>query len=104
MLGWQAAQDLGKKVGDTLTIDRTIYQVVGIYSVRQVFGDTASMLPLISMQASERKLGTVTLIAVKVQPGAGSIVYVRRSRPTIPTWRPFGWRVSLGESTGTSLS
>ena len=78
MLGWQAAQDLGKKVGDSLTIDRTTYHVVGIYSVRQVFGDTASMLPLISMQASERKLGTVTLIAVKVRSGV-SIDRVRKA-------------------------
>jgi putative ABC transport system permease protein len=70
MLGWQAAQDLGKRVGDSMTFDRKNYRVVGIYSIRQVFGDTASMFPLVSLQASERKPGTVTLIAVKVQPDA----------------------------------
>ncbi len=77
MLGWQAAEDLGKKVGDSLTIDRTQYRIVGIYSVSQVFGDTASMFPVIPLQASERKPGTVTLIAVKVLPGA-SIERVRQ--------------------------
>lgn len=70
MLGWQAAQDLGKRVGDSLTFDRKTYRVVGIYSIRQVFGDAASMFPLVSLQATERKPGTVTLVAVKVQPGA----------------------------------
>lgn len=77
MLGWQAAEDLGKHVGDSVRIDRRVYRVVGIYSLRQVFGDTASMLPLIAMQASERKPGTVTLIAVQVKPGA-AIASVRR--------------------------
>jgi putative ABC transport system permease protein len=77
MLGWQAAQDLGKRVGDTVTIDRTPYRVVGIYSIRQVFGDAASMFPLIPLQAAERKPGTVTLVAVKVRPGA-SIDRVRQ--------------------------
>ena len=69
MLGWQAAEDLGKHVGDTIKIDRTTYRVVGIYSLKQVFSDTGSMLPLIAMQASERKTATVTLIAVQVGPG-----------------------------------
>jgi putative ABC transport system permease protein len=78
MLGWQAAQDLGKKVGDSLKIDRTTFRVVGIYSLKQVFGDAASLLPLIALQASERKPGTVTLIAVQVTTGA-AIEQVRRT-------------------------
>lgn len=78
MLGWQAAEDLGKHVGDSIRIDRNTYRVVGIYSLKQVFGDTASILPLIAMQASERKPGTVTLIAVRVKPAA-SIEQVRRA-------------------------
>jgi putative ABC transport system permease protein len=78
MLGWQAAEDLGKHVGDSLRIDRNTYRVVGIYSLKQVFGDTASMVPLIAMQASERKPGTVTLIAVQVKPGA-TIDQVRKA-------------------------
>lgn len=84
MLGWQAAEDLGKHVGDTVRIDRTTYRVVGIYSIKQVFGDAASMLPLITMQANERKPGTVTLMAVKAQPG----VAIDGLRKTIETEYP----------------
>lgn len=78
MLGWQAAQDLGKRVGDTIRMGPTTYRVVGLYSLAQVSGDTASMLPLVSLQASEHKTGTVTLAAVRVaDPKA--IEKVRRS-------------------------
>ena len=84
MLGWQAAEDLGKHVGDTVRIDKTTYRVVGIYSIKQVFGDAASMLPLITMQANERKPGTVTLMAVKARPG----VAIDALRKTIETEYP----------------
>jgi putative ABC transport system permease protein len=77
MLGWQAAEDLHKNVGDSLTIGSDRYRVVGIYSLKQVSGDTASMFPLITLQATERKTGTVTLVAVKVQTAA-SIDQVRK--------------------------
>jgi putative ABC transport system permease protein len=69
MLGWQAAEDLGKRVGDTLVLDSKRYQVVGIYSTKQVFADSASMFPLATLQAMERKPATVTLTAVQVVPG-----------------------------------
>jgi putative ABC transport system permease protein len=81
MLGWQAAEDLGKHVGDTIRIDQNTYRIVGIYSLKQVFGDTASMMPLVTLQALERKPGTVTLIAVQVRPGT-SIEQVRRAIET----------------------
>jgi putative ABC transport system permease protein len=84
MLGWQAAQDLGKHVGDTLTIDRTVFHIVGIYTIRQVFGDSASMFPLIPLQASERKPGTVTLVAVRVTPG----ISIERVRQRIEAENP----------------
>ena len=77
MLGWQAAQDLHKKVGDTVKMGTASYRVVGLYSLKQVSGDTASMFPLIALQASERKPGTVTMVAVKVGSGA-SIDQVRK--------------------------
>lgn len=76
MLGWQAADSLHKHVGDTISFDHSTFRVVGLYSIKQVFGDEASMLPLIPLQAAERKPGTVTLIAVKVTPGT-SIEAVR---------------------------
>jgi len=69
MLGYRAAGDLNKTVGDRITIDTVDFRVVGIYSVGNVFGDSASMLPLTALQGLERKPGTVTLAFVKVKPG-----------------------------------
>lgn len=70
MLGWQAAQSLHKHVGTTLKVGTIDFTVVGIYSLNQVFGDTAAMFPLSTLQANTRKPGTVTLAAVKIAPGA----------------------------------
>ena len=69
MLGYRAAQDLHKNIGDTINIDGNNFKVVGIFSTGQVFGDSASMLPLTTLQANERKPGNVTLAFVKVKPG-----------------------------------
>jgi putative ABC transport system permease protein len=69
MLGYRAAADLGKHVGDELVVDSTPYRVVGVYSTGQVFGDLASMLPLSTVQAAERKPGGLTLAFVRVRAG-----------------------------------
>ena len=70
MLGYRAARDFRKGVGDTFSIDSDHYTVVGIFSTGQVFGDSASMLPLARLQAAERKPGVVSLAFVRVKPGA----------------------------------
>ena len=70
MLGYQAAANLGKKVGDDFTIDQTTYKVVGLYRTGNSIGDLASMFPLASLQAFYRQAGAVTLVFVKVDPGA----------------------------------
>jgi putative ABC transport system permease protein len=69
MLGYRAAREFGKSVGDHMTLNGNDYEIVGIYSTGQVFGDSASMLPLVTLQANERKPGTVTLAFVKTKPG-----------------------------------
>jgi len=71
MLGYRAARDLNKGVGDTLYIEQyeQEFRVVGIFSTGQVFGDSASMLPLLGLQEHERKPGSVTLAFVKVTEG-----------------------------------
>ncbi len=69
MLGYRAAADLGKNVGDDFAIGDTTYRVVGIFSTGQVFGDSAAMLPLSTLQAEERKAGSMTLIFVRTKPG-----------------------------------
>jgi putative ABC transport system permease protein len=76
MLGYRAARNLRLGVGDMLRIEgeRT---VVGIYATGQEFGDSGSMFPLVSLQASERKSGDVTIAFVRLRPGA-DIDAVRR--------------------------
>lgn len=70
ILGFRAARDLDKTIGDTLAIGETDYEVVGIYSTGQVFGDAASMMSLVGLQAQVRKPGTITLAFVQVVEGA----------------------------------
>ncbi len=69
MLGWRAASNLGKHVGDSIKIDQTTYHVVGIYSTGQALGDTGAMLPLIPFQAAQRQPNELTLVFVQVRPG-----------------------------------
>lgn len=90
MLGWQAAQSLHQHVGDTLEVGTIDYTVVGIYSVNQVFGNTAAMFPLSTLQANTRKSGTVTLVAVKVTSGTniGSVMNrIDRANPSLASVR-----------------
>ncbi len=78
MLGWQAAQNLHKRVGDTLKIGTITYTVVGNYTINQTFGDSAAMFPLTTLQANTRKPGIVTLAAVKVTKGVSIQVVEKR--------------------------
>jgi putative ABC transport system permease protein len=70
MLGYRAAANLGKQVGQTFTADGITYRVVGLFRTGNSIGDSASMFPLTALQASQRQAGNVTLVFVKVQPGA----------------------------------
>jgi putative ABC transport system permease protein len=90
MLGYRAARDFGKSVGDTFTIDSDTYTIVGIFSTGQVFGDSASMLPLARLQAGERKPGVVSLAFVRVKPGAdirALRTQIERENPQLATVR-----------------
>jgi len=69
MLGYRAARNLGKQVGDTVRLGNDEYTVVGLYATDQEFGDSASMLPLVHLQAGERKPGDVTIAFVRVRSG-----------------------------------
>jgi putative ABC transport system permease protein len=90
MLGWQAADAFGKKVGSSIVMDGIRFRVVGIYSTGQVFADSASMMSLATLQARERKPATVTLTVVRVTKGA-SIERVRaaieEANPNLATVR-----------------
>jgi putative ABC transport system permease protein len=70
LLGWRAADNLGKQVGDRIDVAGGPKRVVGIYRTGQAFGDGGAMFPLTFLQGHERRAGTVTLGFVRVQPGA----------------------------------
>jgi putative ABC transport system permease protein len=70
ILGWRIAQDLGIKPGDTLNIAGGPKVVTGLFSTGNVFGDSAGMFSLIPFQAYERQPGALSLIFVRVTPGA----------------------------------
>lgn len=90
MLGYRAAQNLHKKVGDTIAIDGVTYRIVGVYAVGQALGETGAMLPLRQLQAHQRQTGEVTLIFVQLTQGA-DMAKVRRTIdtefPTLTTVR-----------------
>jgi len=72
ILGFRAAEQLGKTVGDKITLNQPAphdYEVVGIYSTGQVYGDSASMLPIKRLQADQRKIGVITMMFVRVEQG-----------------------------------
>jgi putative ABC transport system permease protein len=90
LLGWRAADNLGKRVGDTINISGGPKTIVGIYNTGQAFGDGGSMFPLTYLQGEERKSGTVTLAFVQVAHGI-KIDAVRRQiehdNPSLATVR-----------------
>lgn len=69
MLGWRAANNLGKHVGDVIVIGDTSFRVVGIFSTGQALGDAGAMLPLVSFQAAQRQPSELTLVFARVKPG-----------------------------------
>ena len=69
MLGWRAAANLHKHVGDTLTIEKNTYRITGIYSTGQALGDLGAMLPLTWFQTYQRQAGVFTLLFVEAKPG-----------------------------------
>ena len=70
MLGWRAASNLGKHVGNSIDVDGIMFRVVGIYSTGQALGDAGAMLPLVPFQAMQRQPGELTLVFVRLAPGA----------------------------------
>lgn len=84
ILGYRAARDLKKTVGDHLVLGEVDYEIVGIYSTGQVFGDAASMMSLVALQAQVRKPGTITMAFVKVVDGADIEAVRARIRSALP--------------------
>lgn len=70
ILGYRAARQFKKTLGDTMVVDTHEYTIVGISNVGQVQGDSGLYVPLSTLQVHERRPGTVTLVLVKVEEGA----------------------------------
>jgi putative ABC transport system permease protein len=96
MLGYRAAENLGRRVGDRVTIDGNVYTVVGLFRTGNSIGDSASMFPLPILQANQRQPGNVTLAFVKVVPGASidavraAIQHKSAALATVRTQAEFG--------------
>lgn len=67
MLGYRAAANLDSAVGDELAVGDDRYRVVGLFATGQAFGDSASMLPLVELQAQQRRPGAVTLAFARTE-------------------------------------
>jgi putative ABC transport system permease protein len=68
ILGWRAARNLDKQVGDTIDLGRP-YRIVGLYSTGQALGDAGAMMPLSTYQVEQRQVGELTLLFVRVAAG-----------------------------------
>ena len=71
LLGYQAAENLGLHVGSTLSMNKSSFTVVGLYSTGQSLGDAGAMLPLAWFQTYQRQPSQYTLLFVRVTQGAG---------------------------------
>jgi len=68
MLGWRAARDLHAPVGSKVQIEERRFNVVGIMSTGNVFGDASGMFPINELQAWHRQPGVYTLVFVQAKP------------------------------------
>lgn len=84
MLGWRAAANFGLHVGDRFHANGTWNTVTGIFSTGNPFGDAGAMFPLPAIQGYNRVPGIVTLVFVKVTPGASVSSVVNRIDYSFP--------------------
>jgi putative ABC transport system permease protein len=91
LLGDLLAQNLNKKVGDTLPIQGTTFTVAGIYRGGTALEAGAVILPLDQMQAITGMQGKVTAFHVKLRPapaGETQDQYVQRASAKIEAILP----------------
>jgi putative ABC transport system permease protein len=69
ILGKRAASDGDLGVGDTMTIERTTFRIVGIYDTGVLYEDSGAMVPLSVAQTMASKTGVVTAVFIKAKPG-----------------------------------
>ena len=84
LLGASGARELGAEVGDEVVLDRTPFQVVGVYRTGERWRDAAAVVPLVTAQRISSKTNVVTAVHVTVRPGADA----RRVASAIETEHP----------------
>ena len=67
ILGWAAADDLGKKVGDTLRLYEITYRIVGIYETGTPFEDGAGIVLLEDAQDLSKHPRQVNAFLIKLR-------------------------------------
>jgi putative ABC transport system permease protein len=84
MLGWKAAENLGLHVGDTVSMNKGVFKIVGLYSTGQSLGDTGAMLPLSWFQTYQRQPDQFTLLFVQITSGSSVAAVQKRVDSEFP--------------------
>lgn len=69
ILGNRAASDLGKAVGDNITLSNETFKVVGIFETGNFQDDNGVVMPLAKLQNLTNNTGQISLILVKADNG-----------------------------------
>jgi putative ABC transport system permease protein len=69
MLGDEAANQLGARVGDSVNVRDLAFRVVGVYDSGVTYLDGGALLPLQAVRGYEHKEGLYSLFYVRVKPG-----------------------------------
>ncbi|MDO8616103.1 MAG: ABC transporter permease [Dehalococcoidia bacterium] len=88
MLGARAASSLGVTVGDSVTIEKRDFSVVGIYQTGRLYEDGGAYVPLAVAQAMAAKAGVVTAVFITVKPGEDPVAVaagIERDFPNLST-------------------
>jgi len=70
LLGSNGAEELSADVGATVVLDRTPFEVVGIYRTGERWRDSGAIVPLETAQRISSKTDVVTAVHVMVESGA----------------------------------
>lgn len=70
ILGLRAAEDLGARVGETVTIEDRTFHVVGTYLTGRLWEDGGAYAPLATVREIAAKSGVVTAVFITVERGA----------------------------------
>src|SRR5262249_46515742 len=68
MLGVTLAENLGKGVGDTVTMQGERFQIVGVYRGFDIFENGGAVVPLATLQRLMVRPGSVTGFTVELEP------------------------------------